>query len=259
MKTQLLILALLMPGSVIAEGVLTPAANPSSTVTTLTSSGIVFIYPSSGTMGNNGALSGITALPATYSNGAYIFLPAASIAAGVPASATWYWVVMSSTTAGTVYDSTYTSGEPRAGTLTAFSTTGPGAFTAGTGAATSITVSLPANTLGLNNVIQVTGARANINSGGSKLVTVTIGATAICASSSASATSGVFIAYLQGYNSTASQVGGCSYVATTAAAGSATSGANDGTTALTLDIALSKPAATDWLVLYGYNATVTRK
>src|SRR5690349_20306203 len=59
--------------------------------------GIPFIKASSGTMGNNGALSGLTALPTTYAK-AFIWLPAGAIAAGVPAAATWYYVQMSSTT-----------------------------------------------------------------------------------------------------------------------------------------------------------------
>ncbi len=259
MKTLLLILSLLMPGAVMAEGVLTPAANPPVLVSTITASGIVFIYPSSGTMGNNGALSGITALPYTFSNGAYIFLPAGAVAAGVPASATWYWVVMSSTTAGTVYNSTYAGGEPVAGTATAFATTGPGAFTAGTGAATSITVTVPANTIGINNVVEVAGSWANINSGGTKSVITKIGATTLCTTVAGAATAGSFKTYIQGNNLTTGQVAGCVYGTTGAAFGSAAYGTNDSATALTLDIALTKPAATDWMVLYGYNATVTRK
>lgn len=97
---------------------------------------VPLIYVSSGTMGNNGALSAITALPKIYSGGAYMYFPInmiCTVGSGGNAAG-WYWVVMSSTTAGTVYNSTYTSGIPTAGTNTAFSCTGPGTMTQTTGA-----------------------------------------------------------------------------------------------------------------------------
>src|ERR1043165_8686523 len=114
----------------------------------LSTSGIPFIKASSGTMGNNCAISAMTALPRTFSGGAYLWLPAGAIAAGVPAAASWYWFVASSTTAGTCYNSTYTSGTPTAGTLTAFSTTGPGAFTGSASAMPGPSLTGPASTLG---------------------------------------------------------------------------------------------------------------
>lgn len=168
MKALLLILALLLPGSVLAEGVLTPAANPPQPLTVLSVSGIPFIKASSGTMGNNGAVSAMTALPRTYSSGAYLWLPAGAIAAGVPASASWYWFVASSTTAGTVYNSTYTSGKPQPGTLTAFATTGPGAFTGSTAVVTAISIPVPANAMGRNGRVEIYTSISVNNSGGDK-------------------------------------------------------------------------------------------
>lgn len=117
---------------------------------TLISNGIAFINISSGSIGNNGALSGVTALPRIYAEGAYIRLPAGAIAAGVPAAAAWYWCVFSSTTAGTIYNSTYTSGIPVVGTQTAFSTTGPGAYTGITTEVTMIQYDLTAGQMGTN-------------------------------------------------------------------------------------------------------------
>ena len=98
----------------------------------LSQGGVAIGVPSSGTMGNNGALSALTALPTTYSGGIYLYFPANAIAAGVAAGL--YYCIMSSTTAGTVYNNTYTSGVPTApASPTAFSTTGPGAYTQTTG------------------------------------------------------------------------------------------------------------------------------
>jgi hypothetical protein len=107
-----------------------------------------------GTMGNNGAVTLGTALSTTYSNGIWLYYPAGAVAAGVPASATFLWTVMSSTTAGTVYNSTFDGlSVPVAGTTTAYSTTGPGAFAGVTTITTVATITIAANTLGASGVI----------------------------------------------------------------------------------------------------------
>lgn len=94
---------------------------------TIIQGGIPFILPSSGSMANNGALTVTTALPTTYPN-AYVYLPANAVAAG--SAAGWYYAVFSSTTAATVYNNRYTTGFPTIpASPTAFSTTGPGAYT----------------------------------------------------------------------------------------------------------------------------------
>lgn len=111
---------------------------------------------SSGSMGNNGAVTGLTAMPMIYSQGGYFLFPANSIAAGVPATPTFYWFVGSSTTAGTVYNSTFdpTLGlPPTTGTQTAFATTGPGAFTGDTSERVVIRIAVPANAMGTNGSI----------------------------------------------------------------------------------------------------------
>lgn len=139
------------------------------------SSAIPFAVPSSGTMGNNGALSGLTAFALTYSGGVYLYFPANAISAG--SAAGWYYTVMSSTTAGTVYNNTYTSGVPTIpGSPTAFVTTGPGAYTQTTGAAlTGVSLTVPANSIGPNGFIRVTTLWSFANTAGSKGHTVTYG------------------------------------------------------------------------------------
>ena len=117
--------------------------------------GVPVILASSGSMGDNGAVTGMTALPATYSGGAWLYLPAGAIAAGVPAAAGFYWFIGSSTTAGTVYNSTFDGlSVPALGTATAFSTTGPGAFTGvATGEIVAATVTVPAGAMGANGSV----------------------------------------------------------------------------------------------------------
>lgn len=97
---------------------------------------IPFFLCSSGTMGNNGAVTGLTALPFETSYGAspnaYVYMPANAISAG--SAAGWYYAVFSSPTACTLYNNVYTSGVPTIpSSPTAFVTTGPGAFTQTTG------------------------------------------------------------------------------------------------------------------------------
>jgi hypothetical protein len=113
----------------------------------------VFIAPT-GTMGNNGAVTLGTAMDRTYSEGAWFYYPAGAVAAGVPASATFLWTVCTTTTACTVYNSTFDGlSVPGEGVTTAYSTTGPGAFTGVTAATVAITVTIPANTLGATGAL----------------------------------------------------------------------------------------------------------
>ena len=73
---------------------------------TLAQWAIPIIYPSSGTIGSNGALTLTTALPETYSaatsGGCWMFFPAGAVYSGSTADV--YYVIMSSTTAGGVYN-----------------------------------------------------------------------------------------------------------------------------------------------------------
>jgi len=122
---------------------------------TFISTGVPFVLVSSGTMGNNGALSGITAVSNTYPN-AYVYLPANAISTG--STAGWYYAVFSSTTAATIYNNTYTSGVPSIpASPTAFVTTGPGAYTQTTSAVTALNYTVAAGTISNIN------AQLNVN------------------------------------------------------------------------------------------------
>jgi hypothetical protein len=135
--------------------------------TVLLSSGIPFIHISSGSMGNNGALSGVTALAVTYSKGAYIYLPANAIQAG--SGAGWYFAIFSSTTAATVYNNTYTSGIPAIPSApTAFVTTGPGAYTGDTTLRTALDITLPAGAMGPNGSLRVRCVTSSTNTAGAR-------------------------------------------------------------------------------------------
>jgi len=142
----------------------------------------------SGTMANNGAVTFGTALPTTYSNGIWLYYPAGAVAAGVPAAAGFLWTVMSSTTVGTVYNSTYSgTGVPTIGTQTAFTATGPGAFTGDT-TLQGITINMPSGAMGNNGFVEVTWGNTYTNSATNKTPTLKFGGTQIWAQNTTTTT-----------------------------------------------------------------------
>ena len=116
-------------------------------------SGVPTALQSSGTVGANGALSGITALPATYSGGIYLYFPAGRLYTGSMAGS--YPAIMSSATAGTVYNNMYPGGQLTIpASLTPIVDAGPGAYTQTT--AVDITLAsgtVPGNSMGPNGLV----------------------------------------------------------------------------------------------------------
>jgi hypothetical protein len=150
----------------------------------LCQSGIPMILPSSGSIANNGALTGLTALAHAYAN-CYMSFPAGAIASGIPAAQTMYFVQMSSTTAGTIFNNVYTSGTPTVpGSPTPFVTTGTGAYTQTLNTyETAISVSLPANAMGINGELELFAALAMNNNANLKQFQWTLGGPPIYISS----------------------------------------------------------------------------
>jgi len=110
------------------------------------------------TMGNNGALSTLPTLLTTYGSGAFIYMPANAIFTG--STAGWYWFVPSSTTAGTVYNNRYISGDPKLAvptTLVSFVSTGPGLVTTTNNTTvTAATFTVPGGLMGPNGQLAIT-------------------------------------------------------------------------------------------------------
>jgi hypothetical protein len=113
---------------------------------------IPLIIVSSGTMGNNGALSGVAAVTAVHP-AAYVYLPANAISAG--SAAGLYYAVFSSTTAATVYNNVLSGSPGIPASPTAFATTGPGAFTQSTSEITLTTINVPANSMGTKGRLEI--------------------------------------------------------------------------------------------------------
>lgn len=143
-------------------------------------SNIAFILPSSGSMGDNGALTLTVALAHVYTP-AYVYLPANAIVAG--SAAGWYYTTFASTTLGTVFNHTY---DPTVGGVptvhaspTAFATTGPGAYTAVVTAQQGPSYPMPANTLGAGSKARVSWMVRVPTAANSKLLTLRAGTSSL--------------------------------------------------------------------------------
>jgi hypothetical protein len=120
----------------------------------LSQSGVPVGIPSSGSIGNNGALTLTTALPTTYAS-IYLYFPANAISSG--SAAGLYYCGMSSTTVGTIYNNQYTGGDVTVpANPTAFVTTGPGAYTQSTSGVTCISITVPGGLMGPRGRLRIT-------------------------------------------------------------------------------------------------------
>jgi hypothetical protein len=139
------------------------------------------ILQSSGSIADNGALTVSTAFATTYTK-CFQYFPADKIAVGVPAGL--YYVVMSSTTVGTIYNNTYTSGVPTEPVSpTAFVTTGPGAYTQTTASdITLLNVTIPGGSLGINGKFFGYPEFVYSNSANTKTLKLMLNATAVITS-----------------------------------------------------------------------------
>ena len=112
---------------------------------------IPFIEFSSWTPGANGALTLAVALPVAYP-AAYVYFPLDGIGVGVPAG--HYYTTFSSTTAGTVFNNRYVTGQPQIpSSPTAFVTTAGTVVTQVTSAVVGPNITLPGGSLGVNGRI----------------------------------------------------------------------------------------------------------
>ena len=172
---------------------------------TLGQTGIPFVIPSSGTMGNNGALAVTTALDYAYP-ASYVRLPAGAIQTG--SAAGWYYAVWSSASTATVYNNVYTSGNPVIPTSpAAFSTTGPGAYTQSTGSNIgAYTLSIPASQLGPNDGLSVYVNASYANDANTKSVGTSLGSAPFSSASFTTSHSWAGIAGFRNRGSTGSQV-----------------------------------------------------
>lgn len=224
----------------------------------------IFIAPT-GTMANNGAITLGTALNTTYAN-AYVHLPAGAIAAGVPASPDFYFVQMSSSTLGTVFNNTMSANLDANGVAqipaapVAFSTTGPGAYTGVTGAVTVLTISVAASTLGTNGALDFDGTLAFNTSATNKLTTLAFGGSSLYSANLAS--TATLRLYGQSRNRDSASVQSFTGYGVTSSntviVGAGTYGTVNTGSSANLTVALTHATATDNAVLETWRLTVTK-
>jgi hypothetical protein len=222
--------------------------------TTLGQSRLPMILPSSGSMGNNGALTITTAVDQTYPS-AYFYMPANAIVAG--STAGFYYGVMSDTTHATLYNNAYSSGTPTIpASPTAFSTTGPGAYTQTTAVSlTAYTISIPGNTLGIYDEIQVHGLTSYNNTAGAKTLSASYGnftfGTPAPTTTNAQTFSGGFAnTSSTGRQTTIGNLG----LSIGSAAANPVFGSVDSTVAQNLTVGLKLATATDYLIIQNFIA-----
>jgi len=154
----------------------------------LAQSAIPMILPSSGTMGANGSLTGLTALPySVFPQPCFMYFPAGKVFSGSPAG--MYYAILTSATAATVYNNMYTSGLPQDAIYaspTAVVDAGPGAYTQTTGADIAlININTTGGMIGRNGCL---AARRYVSmgqaAGGTRSGKLTLGGTMIAAESS---------------------------------------------------------------------------
>jgi hypothetical protein len=210
-------------------------------------------------MGNNGAMSGITALPTTYAN-AYVYLPAGAI---VTASAAgFYYATFSSTTAATIFNNTYTPGTPATipASPTAFATTGPGAFTGVITEISMASVTIPGNSMGVNGATEAVSTWGMTSSVNNKTMRVKFGGTAVTTAVLTTNIQAQLFSRIINRGVTGKQISsqGTSGGGLGGAAGASIYPAIDTTADVVLLFTGQNANAADNLVLEGYNATILR-
>lgn len=219
----------------------------------LAKSGLPFVVPPTGTMGNNGAFTAGTALPRTIAQG-FMWFAAAQISAGSLAG--WYYFTGQSATGFTIFNNTYASGVPTVpSSPTAFVTTGPGAITGVTTAVTGPQITIPAGTLGLNGILRTTllwSVNASVNT---KTIAAQVNAGANYAAASlntAAQFGGNFQWDTFNQQSQSSQLTANSGVGVGVAAGANVATTYNFAVAATWSAQMTDAVATDWQILEGF-------
>lgn len=207
----------------------------------------------SGTVNANGAVVLGTALRQTYSSGIWLYFPANAVASG--SSAGFFWTVMSDTTNGTIYNSTYTVTSicQVGSTSTAISDAGPGAYTGVTSATTMVSVSAPGGFIGKNGYMSIVMMVTTTNNANAKTIAWTYGGSTIYSASHASLVGSRTHIYMMAAGNTSNEIAGSNAVGGIAGAGGPNNYiAVDSTSSQTVAMSITRATATDLFNLDGY-------
>lgn len=212
--------------------------------------------PSSGVVGANGALTVSTAFLETYSDGCWLYFPAGAVYAGSLAGL--YWVVMSSTTVGTIYNNLLTlPGTVNApASPTPIVAAGPGAYTQTLAEIVIAAGTVPAGSLGSSGVLQIASLVRHNSSAGAKSWKANYGGTNFAIRSSTTTTLSNRVCSVYNSGSTSRQVStrwvGPDATATT----DPTFGTVDTTVDQVASVSVTLAASADWVVNLATLATV---
>lgn len=216
-----------------------------------------------GSVDANGALTAGTALPATYSSGIWLYLPAAAAFTLSPAGI--YYCVMSSTTLGTIYNITLAAGttpyKPSAAALTAAAIVDARGATAYTGATTAValvTFPVAGGMIGANGSLEVSFEGSHPTGAGTKIYAIK-GDTATWLTTTATTTTGALWSFT--VRNEGSQAVNVSTAAT--AQGNGTRGllltAVDTSADFNMTLNGTLNTATDYMIYEGYTVKVLSK
>lgn len=214
---------------------------------------IPVIIPNSATVATNGSIT-VTALPTTYSEGAWVYLPADAVVDG---AAGLYWTVFSSTTAGSVKTNYVDTAAEEfvpyipSGTITT-AVGSNSAFTTPTAVDVPlVNITLPANSISSGSAIKMFSRVTCPSAADAKTVSHMLGSTAIGTQAFTTSTGGT-LATAAFIRAAAKQVFG-SYGDSAIAA--TTYGTVDLTSASKLVVAGKLAATTGYFVLEAFNIT----
>lgn len=199
---------------------------------------------SSGTITATGALSALSAMPYTPTGVAQVWVAAA----GIGGITGLYFARWTGTTALQLYTDA-------AGTVTPTGLT-PGAYAGTTALATLASINIPPGALGPNGAINLTMDCSFISSGGNKFFSITFNNTQITA---ANTSAGIGVRYegrISNRGVTTQQIGGDNSFLATGNFGALTMFTVNTEQASTLAIKCQLAAATDWLGIENFTATL---
>ena len=235
----------------------TQGASSTPGVTSIYNASVPVGIPSSGSIGNNGALTGLGAFATTYPS-IYLFFPAGAIAAG--SAAGFYLCQMSSASAGTIFNNPLPTGTKPTipASPTPFVTTGPGAYTQSVTSQVLSQVAVSAGAIVSGALVEIFTLFSTRSTGGAKNFNLLFGGTSIgnYGNNSAGSFYNLYAIYNQQTNRQVLVNGGAAqfYGVTTPANKVLTV---DTTSTFNIEIDGNIAVATDWLVLEGFTVRAT--
>jgi hypothetical protein len=227
----------------------------------LAQSAIPMILPSSGTMGANGALTGLTALPySAFPQPCFMYFPAGKVFSGSPAG--MYYAILTSATAATVYNNRYTSGLPQdaiPGVLTPVVDAGPGAYTQTTGSLISLaTITIPGGVMGPHGLFAMDYWTTQSNNANAKVGNTSFDGSGGSTSAPTSTAGNKYEFRIHNRGSVSSQVmsgsaGACSSTGPNMSVYPAVNTAADKTVAIQVQMTT---VATDYMILESFTAAI---